>query len=491
MKVYWYKVTMKNGKRSTDGRDITQQVSTIDWSGSGSQVCRSLTVDVVYDPYGPSEGPRPEVGDIISLYTDDDVRLFYGQVTSHEKKGEVGTVSITCKDFADHLLRSKISAKYKKKTAERIAKSAAAKVGLSCGDLIKTKRKLSKLFATETEAYNIIVKAYKLASKKTGKKYILYMDGTKVCMRERGKIVGDGTEANFCIQNGYNLISASQSRDTDSMVNRVALYNANGKKIGTVQNKNQVTKYGVYQETQKVSKSGKKALKKGKKAAKKLLKGLQTSMQIEALGDVRCVAGAGVRIQDELSGIVGVFYISSDSHKWENGRHTMTLDLVFKNVMENPEVNYEKPQKAKKASKSKKKKQGKASKFSGKFIWPCKRATITSGFGPRRSPGGIGSTYHQGIDIGVGTGTKIKAAAAGKVTVSGWYGGYGKTVIIDHGSGYRTLYGHLRSTCVKSGRRVSQGQTIGYSDSTGNSTGPHLHFGIMKNGKWRNPRNWI
>lgn len=122
------------------------------------------------------------------------------------------------------------------------------------------------------------------------------------------------------------------------------------------------------------------------------------------------------------------------------------------------------------------------------FAWPTSRHTVWSKFG-RRS--GYGSSFHLGIDIGVGSGTKVKAAKAGKVTKAGWYYGYGKCVKISHGDGTVTLYGHLSKIKVHKGQRVSQGQLIAKSGSTGQVTAPHLHFEIIKNGKHKNPLKYL
>lgn len=115
--------------------------------------------------------------------------------------------------------------------------------------------------------------------------------------------------------------------------------------------------------------------------------------------------------------------------------------------------------------------------------------SVTSGFGyrPPDETSGIGSTDHMGIDIGAPEGTPVGAAGAGTVTQAGWYGGYGNAVIIDHGNGLESLYGHLSEVLVNVGDLVTKLQTIGLVGSTGNSTGPHLHFGLMQDGAWIDP----
>lgn len=127
---------------------------------------------------------------------------------------------------------------------------------------------------------------------------------------------------------------------------------------------------------------------------------------------------------------------------------------------------------------------------SGEFAFPV-NGEITSGFGGRQSPGGIGSTDHKGIDIGVVTGTSVAAADGGKVSLAGWNGGYGNCVIIDHGNGRQTLYGHLEGYTVQVGDVVGKGQEIGKSGSTGKSTGPHLHFGVKEGGRFVDPMSYF
>ena len=130
-------------------------------------------------------------------------------------------------------------------------------------------------------------------------------------------------------------------------------------------------------------------------------------------------------------------------------------------------------------------------KSMGTYNWPC-NGTITSNFGHRHSPGnGVGSTDHKGIDIGASMGAPVTAADGGVVVRSGWYGGYGKTVQIQHDDGTITQYSHLSWWEPKVGDVVAQGQEIGKVGSTGNSTGPHLHFGVMKNGEYVDPMDYL
>ena len=126
----------------------------------------------------------------------------------------------------------------------------------------------------------------------------------------------------------------------------------------------------------------------------------------------------------------------------------------------------------------------------GSFRWPTS-GRISSYFGGRKSPGGIGSTNHKGIDIAVPRGTPIYAADGGTVTYSGWMSGYGYLVQIAHGNGYVTRYGHNSSLTVSVGQHVYKGQQVARAGSTGNSTGNHCHFEVRYNGVAKNPLNYL
>lgn len=119
-------------------------------------------------------------------------------------------------------------------------------------------------------------------------------------------------------------------------------------------------------------------------------------------------------------------------------------------------------------------------------IWPVS-GVVSSHFGFRVSPGGIGSTYHEGLDIASNYGNPVHATANGRITQAGWVNGYGYLVEIDHGNGIKTRYGHNSAILVSVGDQVVQGQTISLIGSTGNSTGPHCHYEVRVNGEAVDP----
>lgn len=128
----------------------------------------------------------------------------------------------------------------------------------------------------------------------------------------------------------------------------------------------------------------------------------------------------------------------------------------------------------------------------GVMMWPTPSShRITSPYGYRIHPILKVKKFHSGIDIGAGSGSSIVAAASGTVTMAQTYGGYGKTVMIDHGGGMVTLYAHCSKLNVSVGQKVSKGQNIALVGSTGQSTGPHLHFEVRKNGATQNPVSYV
>lgn len=116
------------------------------------------------------------------------------------------------------------------------------------------------------------------------------------------------------------------------------------------------------------------------------------------------------------------------------------------------------------------------------FVMPL-RGAVTSRFGFRRHPIFRLRQFHQGVDIAAPRGTPVVAASGGRVLFADWYGGYGKLVVLDHGQGLSSLYGHLSVILVRPGQTVARGQVIGRVGSTGYSTGPHLHYEIRQHGR--------
>jgi murein DD-endopeptidase MepM/ murein hydrolase activator NlpD len=114
-------------------------------------------------------------------------------------------------------------------------------------------------------------------------------------------------------------------------------------------------------------------------------------------------------------------------------------------------------------------------------------ASVSSGFGMRSHPILGSHRFHKGVDLRAAFGTPIRASADGRVAAAGWNGGYGREVRLDHGQGLQTLYAHMSRLAALPGQRVHAGEIIGFVGSSGLSTGPHLHYEVLKDGRPVNP----
>lgn len=307
--------------------DITGYCTSVNWSGSAAQAARSVVFSVAYSPH--DKGVKTldiKTGDDIVFYPgypDDKKTKFSGIVTTRERKSESGTLTYTAMDGMIHLLRSSGTYKFAKKTPETITSMVAKDVKIPVGNLAKTNVNINKIFFSQRPYYEIIMAAYTQAHKKNKKLYIAQMNGEKLEVIEKGKII-----PNFHLVQGERIMDSSYSETIDSMVNRVYIYNSDNKKIGSVSNNSWVSKYGVFQNAISVDSGS------GKTEAQNELHGIDKSASLNAIGDIRCVAGKGVIIKDSLTGLNGNFWIENDSHTWENGSYTMSLELAFKNVMD-------------------------------------------------------------------------------------------------------------------------------------------------------------
>lgn len=162
----------------------------------------------------------------------------------------------------------------------------------------------------------------------------------------------------------------------------------------------------------------------------------------------------------------------------------------YKSIFTGKKPNKKTYQTQKSSGKSNHAKQKKYSKFNkakiirGYFDWPI-QGNVTSTFGPRWG------RMHQGIDIGVESGSKVKASASGKVVFADEMGGYGKLVLIEHKDNYFTAYAHNSKIKVKEGTKVKKGSIVALSGNTGSSTGPHVHFEIRKGSSPQNPLAYL
>lgn len=323
MKIYLVK------KKAT--YDITQMATKYTWSGSLDQASRSLELSIVNAPLDKnlSSLPSISVGDFVQLLDGSTVR-FFGMVYTSETTSAIGEVAYTCYDLLYHFTKSTWCKSFKNTTAEAITKTCCKEVGVTAGSVVKTKVKISKLLIDNETIYDTILKAYNKVTLKNGKKFLIAMEGTKLTVKEKGIV-----KTSVMLTDSTNLTKISLKEDASDIVNRVKIYDDKGKQTGVVSDNGSVKKYGVFQTTYK-QEEGVNA----KTAAKASYKEPSQEITLEAIGDVGCISGYAVYVKDEATGLVGKYWIISDQHNFENGAHTMSLTLSFKNLMSTSEITY-------------------------------------------------------------------------------------------------------------------------------------------------------
>ena len=313
---------------------ITGYVTSVTWAGSAKQAARTVVFSVAYSPNDKNVKTLGiKLGDKIVFYPgypDDKKTKFVGIITQRERKSEMGELQYTATDGMMHLLRSSGTYRFANKTPEKIAQMVCRDVKVKTGSIAKTKMPIAKIFFQERPYYEIIMAAYTKAYRKNKKKYIAQMNGDKLEVIQKGKVI-----PNFHIRQGERITESSYTEDLDSMVNRVYIYDSNNNKIGSVSNSNWIKKYGIFQNAISVDSGN------GKTEAKAELQSINKTANLTMIGDYRCVSGLGLIIEDSRTGLKGKFWIENDSHEWSNGVYTTTLELAFKNVMDIQEEDQE------------------------------------------------------------------------------------------------------------------------------------------------------
>lgn len=323
------RISVSEKKKKTVGSDkyITDYVSRVTWGGSDTQVCRTAQLEVVNNPFDKKMQINIKLGDLIYLYEGSD-NIFQGIVTARSRTDEAGTVSYTVKDFMFYLLKSSGTYVFKKKKAESIAKIVCNDLQIQTGKLFQTNVSTGNQLIFDAEKYyNIILKSYNQAAKKMSAKYppvfMPVMAGRKLSVIAKGQFSG------ITLKMNSDITSSRYEENLENMVNQVLIYKDSGETVKIVSNKSWVKKYGILQEAYKEEKDVNST-----NAAKQLLTGIEKKASVEAIGNIACKAGYSVKIKDAVTQLCGKFYIENDSHTWENGIHTMSLELKFKNELE-------------------------------------------------------------------------------------------------------------------------------------------------------------
>lgn len=340
MKLKWHP------KGSAETKDITQFASTVTWSGSAGQASRQIEVSIIYSPLDKNiPDINIKLGDRVLLYEDGKL-LINAMVYNRERVSEQGTITYSGYDDLKRLCDSQGLYSFKNTTPERITRTVCNDINIPTGDIIETKIPIKKLIIDSEESfYKIIMKAYTKAYKSNGKKYMPIMVNRKLFVIEKGEVI-----ENFTLNDQVNITGSSYSESIEGMVNKIKIYDDKGKQIGEVKNSGHLTDFGTFQGTY-TKEDGVNSTT----AATNMLKGITQEASVEALGNIQCISGYGIKIKDTITKLTGKFWIDTDSHTWQDGTYTMSLDLTFKNLMDIEEEETSSKSKGKKKTKKKSK----------------------------------------------------------------------------------------------------------------------------------------
>lgn len=301
--------------------DITNLLINVTWSGDYKSCARKLEFSLISSPMDKNI-PKVDIPimSIISFYEDNN-ELFRGFVYEREKTSD-NAMSFLCYDYCAKLNDIKVSKNIKNQTASTIYNNFLTEYGLNKGDIIQANTGVTKVFLGVT-AYDMIMTAYTEEAKNTGKKYMLYSRGNKFYASEKGIV-----KLKLSFEEGKNILSSSFKESVSNMVNKVLIVDENGNKVSEVKNDDWLKTYGLFQDVYKQQEG-----KDSNAEAKAMLKDIEQTCSLTGFGDTTCITGYGVQVKDTHTGLVGLFYIDSDTHTWEGGNYTIDLELNFKNIM--------------------------------------------------------------------------------------------------------------------------------------------------------------
>lgn len=334
--------------------NITNAVSRIVWKGSASEAARSVDFDYINAPYDNTVNlPGIATGDYISLEDVKEGEIFFGQIFGIEKSSQTGTISFTAYDMMKHLLESTGQYNFKNLTAEAIVAQVCADIQVPIRHLHPTGVNISSMICDKMKMYDIVMAAYTRAHRITGDKYF-----AMIYKRGLGVYKTEWAVKGFTLSENSNIFASSISETMDEIKNKILIFDDKGKQIGEVKDDESLKKFGAFQEI--YSKEDGVDPTTG---ANNLLKITPSqSIKISAIGDINCLSCYFVEVKDTTTGLSGKYWISSDTHTFENGTYKMELELKFDSLMDTKSAKDEAEEKRKEDLKKEKKEENKKEK---------------------------------------------------------------------------------------------------------------------------------
>ena len=316
-------------KLLTGGKDISQLIEKITWSGDTSQVSRKINFTIAQnkkDTLFPNVSI--DIGDEIIMQDNEGNNIFGGIIFDADKKCSSKTVSYLAYDLLFYVNQSDVNMVFSG-TPESIVTQICQKLDIPCGELAPTNGVVVKSPCFGKKAYKAIMMAYTVAARKNGTKYIpLIKNINQLCVIEKGTLCG------AVMTGDYNLIDTEYKSTLQNLVNRVIITNSKGNQIKVIEDAESIQKYGLVQKVMKQSDKEDISAE-----AQKALVSVENSGSVSGVpNDFRAVSGYSIIVQDEVSGLYGQFYIESDTHTFTNGKAQMDLTLAFENLMDEEEI---------------------------------------------------------------------------------------------------------------------------------------------------------
>lgn len=320
----------------TTGVYLTPWIISYEWSGDLEQAGRKLNFKIAYTTKDNAwMNPAINLGDEIMLYCIDPTAggqfdLFHGKIFMQSRESSSYEMEFVAYDNLIYLAKSKYTLKFSKAPVKDVLSTVASKAGLTLGRVADDLTYTVDFVADGMTGTEIIKKALEQGRKKSGKSYHIYLDAQDKLNVVRADTIIQG----YAITDMTNLTTASHSASIEDMVNRVEITDKDGHVIGAVTNETDVKAYGTIQNVYKVDNK-----QDTQSSAKAMLKSVSEHSEVEALGNIQCIAGYAVEIQEEQ--LKGNFLIVSDSHTIENNRHMMKLTLRYLDPEAKPKITTE------------------------------------------------------------------------------------------------------------------------------------------------------
>ncbi|HHN8242509.1 C40 family peptidase [Clostridioides difficile] len=301
-------------------------VDSVSWSGDYKSPSRTLEFSIVQSASDINfQQIDIPIASTVCFYVDEK-ELFRGMIINRSKDSSSVNINFTAKDMGFLLLQSEVSYNFKDKLVEDIAKQVFADNKLAIGNIPKTNVKYTKMFIS-VNGYDTIMSAYTEASKTTKKKYMIEANLDKFNIIEKGTVT-----LNIIFEEGFNLINTTFSESMENVKNKVLLVDQYGNKISEKVNNSLFKEVNVIMQ---------KVIQQQENSTTDIeneFKGIERTCSLKGYGDTSCITGRGVKVKDSYTKLVGLFYIDTDKHTWQNGDYQIELELNFQNIMDEKSV---------------------------------------------------------------------------------------------------------------------------------------------------------